>query len=254
MEKSVKITLIIAVTILVLGILGFVAWNSLLEHADPSNSLTTQGSYTIKVVPNMISVALNVQTNAKNAESAKENNTVITNSLINKLVALGFNKNDIKTESYNIYPDYEWVGGTSKTKGYVVSHLLRVEINSNKSELVGQLIDSGVESGALISYINFELSKDFENKYKVEALEKATLDARNRAEAITRGLNKRIGDVVAVSSSDFNYYPWNTFRLDDKLATPQGSYSAAKEAIAGNNIVPSERDITASVSVTFKMK
>ncbi len=252
MEKSVKITLIIAATVLILGILGFFVWSSAIN---PSNTLTTQGSSTIKVIPDTISVSFNAQTRGLNAEGAKENNTIITNALIRKLVDSGFKKDDIKTESYNIYPDYEWVGGTSRTKGYVVQHMLRLEIQSNQSELVGVAIDAGVESGALINYINFELSKDSENKFKADALEKATLDARNRAEAITRGLNKRIGEVVSVSTSDFNYYPWNTYRaMEDSSGLSQGSYAAVKEAIAGTNIVPSEREVTASVSVTFKIK
>ena len=251
MEKSIKITLIIAATVLLLGILGFAAFNSV---ANPSNTLTAQGTSTIKVVPDVIAVSFNVQTMSKSAEAAKDNNSVIVSQLTSKLVAAGFNADDLKTESYNIYPEYDWSDGTSRLKGYTVQHNLRLEIPSDESESVGRAIDAGVDSGALISYINFELSNDLENQYKIEALEKATLDARAKAEAITKGLGKSIGDVVSVSTSDFNYYPWATYRLMDAgSTTSQESYAAAKEAI-GTDINPGEREVTASVSVTFRVR
>ncbi|MBS3074530.1 SIMPL domain-containing protein [Candidatus Pacearchaeota archaeon] len=251
MEKSVKITLIIAATVLILGILGFIAFDSVVS---PSNTMAVQGSSVLKVLPDTTSVGFSIQTSAKTAEAAKSNNSVIFENLIAKLAIAGFDRSDLKTESFNIYPEYDYrYDGSNKIKGYIVQHNLKIELNSDKAEEVGKAIDAGVEAGALISYINFELSKDAENSYKVQALEKATQDARTKAEAVARGLGKKVGGLVSVSVSEFNYYPWPIYTASTGIAYDE-NVAAAKEAAGSTSINPSEREVTAMVSVTFKIK
>jgi predicted transposase YbfD/YdcC len=41
-----------------------------------------------------------------------------------------------------------------------------------------KVIDSGVDAGALLQYINFELSNDKQNEYKAQALREAGEDAK----------------------------------------------------------------------------
>src|SRR3989344_1894737 len=247
MEKSVKITLIIAATVLILGILGFIAFDSVVS---PSNTMAVQGSSVLKVLPDTTSVGFSIQTSAKTAEAAKSNNSVIFENLIAKLAIAGFDRRDLKTESFNIYPEYDYrYDGSNKIKGYIVQQNLKIELNSDKAEEVGKAI----EAGALISYINFELSKDAENSYKVQALEKATQDARTKAEAVARGLGKKVGGLVSVSVSEFNYYPWPIYTASTGIAYDE-NVAAAKEAAGSTSINPSEREVTAMVSVTFKIK
>ncbi len=250
MEKSVKITLIIATVVLIIGILGFIAFDSI---SNPSNTLSVQGSSVVKALPDTVSIGFNVQTSAKTAEAAKSNNSVIAEKLIAELAIAGFDTTKLKTESFNIYPEYDWSRGDNKIKGYIVQHNMKLELKSEDSEKAGKAIDAGVDAGALISYINFELSKDSENSYKTQALEKATQDARVKAEAVAGGLGKRIGNVVSVSVPEFNYYPWPIYTANAGIAYDENAV-AAKEAASSTSINPSEREVTARVSVTFRIK
>src|SRR3989344_2487650 len=126
MEKSIKITLIIAATVLILGILGFVTFNSFMDSVNPSNTVTSQGSSTIKVVPDLVTVYFSVQTMASTADSAQKNNSDIVSKLTDRLVLAGFSKDDLKTQSFSVYPEYNWSSnGGSKIKGYLASHELK---------------------------------------------------------------------------------------------------------------------------------
>ena len=114
--------------------------------------------------------------------------------------------------------------------------------------MIGDTIDAGVNAGAGISYINFELSQDLQNRYKAEALKKATYDARVKAEGIASGLRKSLGKVVSVSSSEFKYYPWEVYRNADMAVGAE----QAKQATT--SIAPGEQEISGQVSVVFALK
>lgn len=252
MDKSIKITLIIAATVLILGFMGFASFKSLVDTANPSNTVTASGTSTIKVVPDIITVSYSVQTKASNAELAESNNSEIVDKLITNLVVAGFDRDDIKTESFNVYPEYDWYQNSQRMKGYVAIHQLKLTILTNDSGMTGKAIDAGIDSGALINYINFELSSDLENGYKTQALEKATLDARTKAEAIARGLDKKVSGVLSITTSDFDYYPWVAYRGDSEVLPAAENAALAKQAASSIN--PSEREVTARVTVTFKLK
>ncbi len=113
--------------------------------------------------------------------------------------------------------------------------------------MAGEVIDAGVDKGAKVSYINFELSIAEQNKYKAQALELATQDAKTKAEAIASGLGKKLGKVVSVSSSDWGYSPWSLYRADVMTESAEEAKSAVTD------IQPGEQSVTASVSVVYKI-
>lgn len=242
METSVKITLIIVSAVILLALIGVLIYNN--AHAA---TISSQGLSQIKATPDIISVYFNVQTKALTAQEAKDNNSEIVDNVITALVKLGFERADITTENFNVGPDYSYYG--SSVKSYTATHNIKVLISANDSDKIGDVIDAGVDNGALISYINFELSVDKQNEYKALALRQATEDARTKAEAIAAGLGKSLGSIVSTSSSNFNYYPWSLYtnsRMD---------YSGAAEAkVASTSIQPGQQDIDAQVSVVFKIK
>ncbi|MEK6918461.1 MAG: SIMPL domain-containing protein [Nanoarchaeota archaeon] len=253
MEKSIKITLIIASTVLILGLLGFITFNGFVDDSNPSNTVTSQGSSVIKVVPDVVTVYFSVQTRDKTADSSQKNNSEIVDKLTNKLILAGFSKDDLKTQGFSVYPEYDWSNGDNKIKGYLTSHDLKLEISAENSDDIGKAIDAATESGVLVSSINFELSKELEEKYKTEALQEATANARAKADAIAKGLDKEVARVVSVSTSDFNYYPWRSYSLDSSIAEASYGESAALAKQAAVSINPSEREVTAQVTVVFKL-
>jgi len=240
MEKGIKITLIIAATILIIALIAVYA----VFQLNSTNTVNVNGQATIKAVPDLITVYFDIQTKGATAKEAEDKNSEISSKLSENLVNIGFNQEDLKTQSFSVTPNYVWINNKQSQEGYIAVHSMKIQLTIDKLSQLGSVIDSGINSGSSISYINFELSPEKQNTYKAEALKLATDDARIKAEAIAEGLGKNLGRIVSVSDSSFNYYPWPVYSAE--------SSKDARETTA--NIQPSEQDISSQVSVIYKLR
>mgnify|MGYP001570109552 FL=1 len=243
LEKSVQITLIIVVAVLILAsmTIGYVVSNSI------SNTINVNGQATSKIAPNLITIYFNIETSGKTSKEASDANSVSSELLTNNIEALGFSKDELKTQSFNIYPEYDYSVG-QKLIGYKASNSLKIELSIDKKDKVGEVVDAATNAGAGISYINFELTPKLQQTAKADAIKTASEDARIKAEALAQGFDKRSGRLVSVSLDQFNYNPWPI-------------YTSAEMGIAGNadarkastSINPSEQEVSAYVTAVYKL-
>jgi len=206
-------------------------------------TVTTTGRYETKVTPDQAAVSLQIQTKGLSAEDAKNKNAQIYDDVLTGLIKAGIEMKDIETENYNIYPEYNWSAGYQEIIGYIATNSIKVTTKDFKN--VGKIIDAGVDNGATVSYINFELSIDKSNEYKSLVLANASMDAKNKATSIAAGLGKKVGKIVSISTSDYNYYPYPLYRSE------MGGTTDVKEV--ATNIQPTSLDISATVSVVYKI-
>jgi uncharacterized protein YggE len=248
MEKSVKITLIIVTALVVLALIGTFTIMQLTNLG--SNRITTQGYSTINVNPDLVTIFFNIETNGTSAKEAKDSNSLVSDKLVGEMLKLGFDKEEIQTQSLNIYEDQRWENDRMKSYGYKASHQIKIVLNTSSTSLIGDVIDAGVDSGAMLGWINFELSTKLQNEYKAQALKEAGEDAKTKGEAIAEGLGKRLGALVSVSTSDFNYQPWNVYS-----AREGGMVADAVQAkVAVTNIQPGTQEVSAQISVVYKIR
>jgi uncharacterized protein len=250
-NNAIAITGIISAAI-VLVALGFLIFGSSSGSSNlGGNELNVQGQATVKAMPDLVTVYFRVETNASTAQEAKDLNSEITDELITNLVKLGFERDEIVTENFNVYQEYDWTEDEGRVaKGFKATHSIKIEIPVDKMDEIGEVIDAGVDAGALISYINFELTQESQNKYKAEAMKLAAEDARTKAEAVAEGFDKSVGKLVSVQVNDFGYYPWNVYS--------SSGYGLAEDTIMAKevalNIQPGEREVSATVSAGFKLR
>ena len=244
MEKSVQITLIIVLGIVIVFGMGYFAFSSLLPN---SNTVTGNGEATIKSIPDLVALYFTVQTDGETSEEATQENAEIVDELLTNLIKLGLERKEIQTQNFNVYPKTEWRNGQRVDAGFEATHAVRVVISTDESHLIGDLIDAGAESGAGITHLNWELSPEKQSEYKAEALKMAAEDAKLKAQSVAEGLDKKLGRLVSTSGSNFGYNPWRMY--DNALGA---SVEEVKEATT--NIAPSEQDITARVNVVYKLR
>ncbi len=241
MDKSVQITLIIVAGVLILGL---ILMNSL--SSSSKNIISVSGQSTIEVMPDLIGIYFSIDTQGATSNEAADKNSQISDNLTNSLISKGFEKEQVQTQSYSVYPEYDWRIGTGKITGYRAIHSIKIELSSNDSEKIGDVIDSGIDAGAGVSYINFELSQENQNKYKAEAMKLAAQDATSKAKSVAEGLGKSLGSLVSVSVDNYNYVPW--------LAYDSAGASAPEIKQAATSIQPSEQQISAMVTAVFKIR
>jgi uncharacterized protein len=246
MEESVQKTLIIVagITLVIL-----VALSTFYSFVPSQNTIKGNGYSEIDVLPDLVTVYFNVETIEDSLQAAKNKNSEITDSLITNLLKKGFERKEIQTEQYSLRENYVWDDKGRTQEGYIATHLIKVEFSTENSDKIGDTIDAGIDAGAMLSYINFELSVEKQNEYKAEAIKLASQDAKIKAEAMAEGLGKKLGKLVSVSDSNFDYYPWRVY--DAAISSSEGEI--AKDEIQ-TSIQPSERTISATVIATFKIR
>ena len=251
-NSAIVITCIIAVVVLIIAILAISRFGGV--NPASGKSVTVEGVSTIKALPDVISVYFSIETKGTTSAEAKDANTKIYDDLVEQLTIAGFNESALKTESFNVYPNTYWdtPSGKQKTDGFIATHSLKLELTSEQSEKLSPAIDAGVKAGAGISYINFELSQKAQNDYKAQALKEASQDATIKADAIASGFNKKAGKLLSVQVNSFNYYPWNAYTSMDASGRAPTDIALAKETAM--NINPSEQDVTASITATFRLE
>ncbi len=249
MNNSVKITLIIAGTIILLALIGYGFVYGMMNAN--SNTVSVNGQSTIKVSPDLVTIYFNVETNGTSAKEAKDANSIIVDKLTSNIVALGFKETDVQTQSLNIYEDIRWENNRQKSYGFKASHQIKVELSTNSASKISDVIDAGVNAGALLQYINFELTNAKQNEYKAQALKEAGEDAKTKAEAIAVGLGKRVGKLVSVSTSSYEYRPWNIYTASADASMMKEDVAQAK--VAAGNIQPGSQEVTGYLSVVYKI-
>ncbi|MEM4605985.1 MAG: SIMPL domain-containing protein [Candidatus Pacearchaeota archaeon] len=247
MEKSVKISLIVSLTLIIIAVLMVFTF---LQIKNPQKStISSTGEAEISVIPDKVVIYLNIETNGSSSKEANEKNSKIYNDLTNNLEKIGIKKEEIKTAGFNIFEDVDWTQYGRKSRGWKAVHSLEIRLNSNESEKIGKAIDEAINSGANISWINFELSKDLEIKTKAEVIKLASQDARARAEALVSGQGRKLGKLISIEES-FSYYPWRFF---DMVAF-EGLSKESVVAEAKANINPSERKINVRVKAVYEVR
>ena len=243
-DKSVLITLIIVGGILLLGVMGFIFANSTIY----AKTVSSTGTATITVVPDLVTVYFNIQTTGTTGSLADEKNSEVYKKMKISLLALGFSEDEIQTESYSVYPEYDWQSGSQKLKDYIAVHSVKIKIQIDNKDKIDEVISAGIDAGAGIGYINYELTDENQNKYKIDAIKMATEDARKKAGALAEGSGSRLGRLVSVSTNDFGYVPWLAYSTEAGGVTKENSQEIE------SRITPSKQEISASVTAIFKIR
>ncbi|NPE26682.1 SIMPL domain-containing protein [Methanococcoides sp. SA1] len=243
-DKSVQITGTIAVALIV------VTWLivNTLSGFSPSETITVEGVSSVSVVPDEISVYFSAETLEDSADLAKDKNAVIVANVKTALIDAGFERDDFETSNFNVREEFDWSEDGRDSLGFKATHSIIVRMSSEDEGMIGVAVDAAVDNGALLSYVNFELSQDLENEYKALAMKSAAEDARVKGEAVADGLGARLGKVVSTSSSDFGYRPWLAY---SEVAMDGASMKGEEVA---TNIQVGEQEISSRISVTYKIK
>ncbi len=236
---------ILAVIIIVGLVLAGLMWLgiSMLKSGD-GETISVQGSYTEKLTPDKVWMSIGVETQAKLASDAESENNEISNKIYNSLNVLGLTSTDYQTESYNVYPTYDYNYG-NKIIGYTVLH--RIKIDTDKINLASSILDAAVNAGANSIYgVNFDLSENSRESAKADALKKATESAKTKAESIAAGLGARLGRIKSVSDSSIDYLPY----IYAEVASADVREKGANSIITESGSV----EVSASVSVIYSIR
>ncbi|WP_017184851.1 SIMPL domain-containing protein [Alkalibacillus haloalkaliphilus] len=152
--------------------------------------LRVTGKGVIETESDVAQVTLTVVTRDESLSISQSTNAETMDQVIGALLELGLTTEQIKTVSYTIYPQYQYVDGEQQFIGYEVRNSIQVTIYD--IGVVGEVVDEAVRNGVNeVSGLSFSV-KDPQAVYRLalqEALEDAVLKAMSLTSAMQVSLD-----------------------------------------------------------------
>lgn len=230
--------------------------------ATTTNTISFSGEGKIFAKPDIAAVSFSILTEAKTSKEAQDSNSEKSKKIVNFLKDQNIDEKDIKTISYNIYPQYSYTYPCSlddslnrtgvpaypclekiqRISGYQVNQSFEVKIRD--LEKVSAILDGLVTAGAnQVNQLGFKI--DNEEKLKDEARELAIKDAKEKAARLRKQLGIRLGKIV--NYSEGGGYPPIYFTAEAKLDGRGGD-------ISGPSVPTGENEIVVNVTITYQIK
>jgi uncharacterized protein YggE len=209
---------------------------ALAEDLSQLPKIEVEGKAKIMAMPNIAILSFAVETNAKSAQDAVNQNSGRTEKLLATIKKMIGKEDKVKTTGYSLSPIYE-KGDRSRPEGYRVRNTVLVE--TNRLDKVGFFIDEAVKAGASgIGGLTFRT--DQEEKLRKEAAVEAFRQAMVNAKELAKAAGLTIKRIIKVS-----YGP----------REPVFNYpgEANVQASAQTPITIGEIPIEARVTVTFEV-
>ena len=214
--------------------------------ASQERTVSSTGSATTSVLPDLVTVQFGVDTQEKTAQDSIASNSKMMNEIVGALENIGISKDDLSTSDFSIYPVYNdsvpvQTNGIQKSEliGYQTSNTLYVK--TTQLLMAGNITDTAVSAGAnRVNNISFSLSPEKEQSIQDDLLNKAVLNAKSRAEKALEPLGQKIIGVKTVNLSEFN-------------TPPPPIYPGVMSAMADKStpIFSSNQQVTTTVNVIF---
>ena len=169
--------------------------------SDQIRKVTVTGSAQVQVQPDTAIVSLGVETNADTASAALTQNNQQMQALIDALTSGGITREDIQTQTVQLYPRYNQPGDTQTVPavvGYTAQNTVSLTIRDITQ--TGQVLDAAVSAGGnTINSIQFIVSDPTEalNTARVQAVE----NARQKAEQLAGLAESSLGPILEMIES-----------------------------------------------------
>lgn len=207
------------------------------QTTDSSGVIRVSGDAVVTTAPDTAYITLGVETRDNLAEKASQQNAEYMSKIIAALKQFGLSDKEITTSGYYIYSYQEGEQRTSTV--YVVRN--QVNVRTNRLEEVGTIIDLAIKAGAnQVQGVTF----DTENKADLQltALENATRQARDKAEAIAKAAGVTIKEIVSITEQSETYAPYT-----EAVVFRAASLDSAKTVIN-----PGDVEVRARVIVEYR--
>lgn len=235
---------IIMVAIVVAGVAGaYFKWIGSLPisvtQTQKASTFDVTGEGKVVVVPDQAEMSLGIQKSGSSvADVQKQVNTVIK-QLTDQLKGMGIPEANIKTTSYNVYPDYQ----PGKTGQYNVS--AQVSVKTNDFALASRALDlSGTLGLNQVGGISFTLSDSLKEKTTKEARSAAIGEAKKKASELAGLAGMRLGRIVDVQEG-VNPQPRPIM-----YSAAQGKADIA--APATTQVEPGTNEVNVSVTLSYE--
>lgn len=223
-----------------------------------ARSIAVTGQAEVRVTPSIVNLVLGVETLRRSLPAAKAENDRRVEAVVKSLQALGVAAKDIQTDYIHVEPDYFTRDDTiTVLRRYTVRKTVAVTLHDvSKFE---RALSGALQAGAN-HVLNVQFLTEDLRKHRDEARARAIQAAREKAEALARELNARVGKVISINEYAMGG-PWHSYgngwggmRYGGPGANQVSVQAAGTSGeLLDDAIALGLIGVTASVSVSFEL-
>lgn len=220
------------------------------KNVAAADVITVYGKGEMITTPDIASFSFSVTEESSTVGAAQKKATDKMNAILEYIKTAGIEDKDVKTSGYNIYPRYEYRGGTIYVPGkqYIAAYVVSQSVDIKVRDLskAGELLSGIGEYGATnVSGLTFTMDK--QDEVTREARDLAIKDARSQAEVLADALGVRLGRIVSFSESS-PYQPYPMYYAKAEAMGMGGDGASAPQIPTGEN------KTTSNVTITYEIK
>lgn len=188
--------------------------------------IVTSGTASVDAVPDMATLAIEVNVSAKDAASAKKQADERVAQYMTFLQQNSVAKKDINAANLRTQPEYDYLkDGKSQLKGYRA--VRAVDVTVRQLDKLNDLLDGALKAG-LNDIRAVALGVTDPEQYKDKARQAAIDDAIHQAQMLAKGFHATLGPVYSIRYHVSNYQPAPMARMmmkaDAAPASAQDTY------------------------------
>ena len=235
---------------------GVDIWKEIkLIRGESKLQITVTGEGKIAAKPDVARITATVLTQEESLADAQQDNAKKSQAVVDYLKRAGVAEKDIKTTSYNIFPQYSYPRpcpfgvypcppeGPPQIVAYQVRNSVEITVRdlAKSSDILSGVVAAGANE---VSGIIFTI--DDPDALQAQAREEAIDEAREKAKALAENLGRRLGRIM--NFSEGGSFPPPVF-FERGLADGKGGGGFAPPAVE-----PGQNEIVVTVSITYEFK
>lgn len=205
--------------------------------------VTGEGKAT--AIPDIVKIDAGIQDSGQTLTQVQNSVNKKSQSLVSALKKLGVEDKDVKTISYNIFPQSDYQSNPPKIAGYQIS--INYEVTLRKIDQVNGALTAVTGAGAnLIGGVSFDLSDDAKAKALDSARRDAVEQAKKNAESLAKASGITLGKIINITESQSGGIR--------PLALPVSGGGAIEKQVVQPNIQPGTTEINLNVTLSYEIR
>ncbi len=205
--------------------------------------VSVNGEAVVKTAPDRAWVSIGSESRSRKPKEAQAQNAVAMTAVQQKLQSVGISRDAIRTVSFDLQLEVDWVDGRQVPRGYVARNSIEVRVDDIAR--VGEILDAAVGTGATsVHGVRFDLKE--RERAEREALRLAVADARARAEAAAAGAGMSLGRIVRIEEPGVTVVPPQPMMM--------ARAAMAEQTETSTPVAPGEIEVRARVTLTASLR
>lgn len=211
---------------------------------EKQGTFNAMGDAEISAVPDQAEISLGIDIQQSTVAAAQDEANQVINDITSALKKMGVDEEDIQTQSYQVYPDYDYSTEKSRIIGYRVS--TRILVKLTDFEQLNQVIDTATSLGAnQVGGVNFSLSENKQEELRKQARQEAIAEAKDNAQELAKLAGVKLGKVVNVIESEGGNTPQPLYARAEMAAMDEGGMKPTQ-------LEPGTETYTYSVTLNYE--